>query len=167
MIFYKVNLERCDTAVFYKMESHLLPRVFLLLEEEFLLEKDAIKVSQKYTKNSSLRVTLHTHRDKFVCTWIEHMGRTGEYFFSVGFGDFDDVDEAVKEVRRLCFSCDEIRHSLIKKHKEILEDKNKLLLEIERLRRKKREIKYAPGRKGALKAEDHFVQMTQDLENDA
>lgn len=165
MIFYKVNLRRFDTTIFYEMDSQLLPRVFLLLEEEFLLEKDAIKVSQKYTKNSSLRVTLHTHCDKFVCTWIEHMGRTGGYFFAVG--DFDDVDEAVKEVRRQCFQCDEIRRSLVKKHKEILEDKNKLLLEIERLRRKKREIKYAPGRKGALKAEDHFVQMTRDLENDA
>ncbi|AQQ73930.1 hypothetical protein [Kurlavirus BKC-1] len=124
------------------MESHLLPRVFLLLEEEFLLEKDKIKVSQKYTKNSSLRVTLHTQCDKFVCTWIEHMGRTERYFFAVG--DFDDVDEAVKEVRRLYFSCDDIRHSLVKKHKEILEDKNKLLLEIERLRRKKREINTLP-----------------------
>lgn len=149
------------------MESQLLPRVFLLLAEEFLLEKDEIKVSQKYTKNSSLRVTLHTYCDKFVCTWIEHTGRTGEYFFSVGFDDFDDVDEAIKEVRRLCFHCDEIRCSLVKKHKEILEDKNKLLLEIERLRRKKREIKYAPGRRGALKVEDHFVQMTRDLANDA
>ncbi|AEA06937.1 conserved hypothetical protein [Lausannevirus] len=62
------------------MESQLLPHVYRLLEEEFLMGKDEVKVSQKY-KDFSVRVKLHTKCDKLVCTWKEHQGRMGERFF--------------------------------------------------------------------------------------
>ncbi|AHA46281.1 hypothetical protein ISTM_383 [Insectomime virus] len=137
------------------MESVLLPRVQQLLQEEFLVEKDEVEVrlDPRTRMNSTLLVVDVLYSGKSLCSWNESHGRDGEIeFFQTSISE----EEALNYARVSCFNKEFLRTLVIEKHKKILEEKDVLLLEIERLRQKKREIKYAPGRRGALKAEEHF-----------
>ncbi|ADB03890.1 hypothetical protein MAR_ORF105 [Marseillevirus marseillevirus] len=138
------------------MKSVLLPRVYQLLKEEFLIEKEEVNVSVSplYIRAECCTSISIELSGKSVCEWREWEGRDGETIYgAIGEYDVNTVAEALEIVREQCSG---IRHILIEKHKNISLEKEKLLGEIERLRKKNRKLRYAPGGKGALRAEKHF-----------
>nr|WQM87011.1 hypothetical protein [Marseillevirus cajuinensis] len=149
------------------MESALLPKVYQLLEEEFLVEKPDVVMSseiQSVFTVKFLRVSIALS-GKQICSWSE-FGDRGETVFSVpSYIHVKNVEEALQIIREVLNDTGSpLPRLLIEKHKNIIQEKKELLEKIEKLRRKKRELKYRPGNEGALNAQKHFEHLVV-LEN--
>ncbi|BAU80267.1 hypothetical protein A9K97_gp084 [Tokyovirus A1] len=152
------------------MTSKLLPHIYALLRDEFLLEKDEVVVSLKeYTM--TLKIPPHEGKptisvsvrfaEERICRWYERKSLGKTYFGSGGFFEVPSVAKGVDFVRSQCADNIAVRESLVQKHKKFFEEKEELLAKIKRLKQKNREFKYVPGNAGALKAQQHFESLTE------
>ncbi|AMQ10563.1 hypothetical protein [Brazilian marseillevirus] len=142
------------------MESVLLPQVYQLLREDFFVEKEDVVVTYKtryISAQETLKVIIKLARN-CICSWLEYDGRDGERRFAVqGHLSSDETEEALWNVRvQFHGRYSPLLDILTEKHKNILKDKEVLLERIEHIRQKKRELKYSPGKRGALEAQEHF-----------
>ncbi|AQM73010.1 hypothetical protein B1750_gp029 [Noumeavirus] len=154
--------------------SVILPKITNLLEGEcFLSQKDynvLHSVRTFFVKGeviTGLEISVyffveHKRASYFMCGWGEQFEEKKGRAFCRKFGLVSE-DDAFKIIAREISQSPRIKKHLTsplfleKKKNEELKKQNELLLEkIERLRRKKRELKYAPGGQGALQAQQHF-----------
>lgn len=150
--------------------SNIIPKVKDLLEDFYLLtpQEYEIRASAKLFHiwggtSLGLEVVVYIVRKNnfyLLCGWGEQMEGRHSYYPRCGIVTEERVLEKAKE---------EISsNERIKKHGNgplyaerkktlLLKEENKRLQEkIASLRQKNRELKYRPGNKGALKAEQHF-----------
>lgn len=102
-----------------------------------------------------------------MCCWGEQFEEKKDMAFCRKFGVVSE-DDAFEIIAKEILQSPKIKKHLAsplfleKKRNEELKKQNELLLEkIERLRKKKRELKYAPGGRGALQAQQHFENVLQ------
>lgn len=156
-------------------KSSITPFVIKYLEEDCLLLPQQNYVIEEHTTRLSLQgetltglaVTVyfraeHNNLRYGLCGWGEQFEGKEGLVFCCQNGPIPK-DEAVKLIVERISSRSQIKCHLEspffferKKNKELREENDLLLEKIERLRQKKRELKYAPGNKGALKAQRHF-----------
>lgn len=155
-------------------KSSIIPKVVKYLEEDCLLSQrnyvietylSRFFIEGKLFVGSEITVFFRTEHNKlryYLCEWGEQFNTKEPLVFYREIGLIPE-DEAVKLIIESISSSSWIKYHLEsplflekKKNKELREENDLLLEKIERIRQKKREFKYAPGNKGALKAQRHF-----------
>nr|QZX44003.1 ATP-dependent Zn protease [Marseillevirus sp.] len=153
--------------------SSIIPSVIKYLEEDCLLlpqqnyvikeQAASLSVNGEMFMGSEVTIFRVENEHVYICKWGEQFNTKEALVFYQGRGGLSPKEEATKIIIKTISSSSWIKYHLEsplflekKKNRELREENDLLLKKIERLRQKKRELKYAPGNKGALKAQQHF-----------
>lgn len=153
----------------FHLESALLPLLLPKILEDCCLEEQEVGISYGYEPegepeledldNNSTWVTLYLKGSKkLICRWLEERNGDNENFI----GDEEihywrNVKEAISSLRRKASPA--LAKETLRKLKEAKKKIEHLEERVEHLREKKRDIKYRPGKIGALKAQEHFEEL--------
>ncbi|BAU79880.1 hypothetical protein A9K97_gp001 [Tokyovirus A1] len=154
------------------MKTSIIPNIIKFLEEVYFLPRQNYVINERAailsidgetfmgSEVNIFRAENITHQ--YICKWGEQFDAKEGFVFYQGSGLIPE-DEAIKIIIESISSSSWIKCHLEsplflekKNNKELREENDLLLKKIERLRQKNRELKYAPGNKGALNAQQHF-----------
>ncbi|ALH06716.1 hypothetical protein PMV_018 [Port-miou virus] len=156
----------------FHLESVLLSSLLPLILEDLCLEEGEVDVSYAYfpgdrpdltdLDENATWVTLHLKGTKeSFCRWCEEQNEEETKFLEEEeLSPWKNSEDAIASLRRDVMEKSVLLIPTVKKLREAKQQIEELKRENERLRQKKREIKYAPGRIGALKAQEHFESFT-------
>lgn len=152
----------------FRLESVLLPKVLPFLFEECCLTEEEITVSYAYTpgdfpsledldENATWMTISLRGTKKVVCRWYEEFD--GE---EMRISDEDDLqpwescEDALRALKKMIKNSSVLFRPTLQKLRSSQKEIKELKEMVEYLRQKKRQIKYAPGKIGAVKAQEHF-----------
>lgn len=184
-IFYSNKI--CQTKGLYFINSMnktsaIIPKVVKHLEEEWFFVPEEYEIKQHQCelliegkKCPGLKVEVYFILEKHEgeeeemrrlrCgVWGEQFkGKEALVFFqNRGLSGEEAVKAIIERISR-CWPVEYQLESSVfrerKKNRQLREENERLKKKVERLRQKNRDLKYAPGNKGSLKAQEHFQEL--------
>lgn len=104
-------------------------------------------------KNLSLEMNRWRETDKTVILFIHNQ------IFEFDIKSDEALQHLKEDVKIVVFSCPEFAQQKMEQLKALELCVSSLKERVERLREKKRELKYTPGNRGALEAQKHFEEI--------
>lgn len=149
-----------------QMQSLLKEHIRLFLIEALNIPEEDIFINETLLssnylevvydiKNLSLEMNRWRETDKTVILFIHNQ------IFEFDIKSDEALQHLKEDVKNVVFSCPEFAQQKMEQSKALELYVSSLEKRVERLREKKRELKYTPGKRGAIEAQEHFQSLFQ------